>query len=531
MMQTIGSRFFPAVVVGLALGLLAGVLPAAASPLAPDQVRSAVETWVRSVAAAARPDAAVERMEPFPAEGRPAAYVAHLSGGGYCLAGADDRLLPVTLYQPHDPYDPRITDLASILQGIARRLERIEKAAAEGDPELTRQADVLATRREDWASLIAGRRPHSYDATASRALPAALTLPLTATWDQGSPYNDRCPILTPSTNERSVVGCVATASVQIMTYWRWPPTQTGGNSSVQYTRHYSLSWLSTPLYQEVAIDAAFSGRLDWDAGNGGMLRMTGYWDDSLYYAARQLSNSPSFLIAMDNLWDDMLESTSTYTVYHDNVIVDWSLLGDDHNDPPDSGDFEAADLSYNFAVACDMDFGLWGSGSDHEKACDALSDHFRYDPDCYNTTGGDAAIIDEIAWLRPVQLAGSVPGSGHSWVVLGYNAAVVPSEFLMNMGWGGSNVWYSRDEIFYDNQSFIVDLAPASVVRFVTSGLFGGDGTPGQPYANIGVAATNAPSGATLIFRAGSNCTFPDASLTINRPMTLKGVDVTIGPD
>lgn len=531
MMHANGSRFFPAVVVVLALGLLAGALPAAASPLTPDQVRAAVETWVGSVSAAARPDAVVERLEPFPAEGRPAAYVAHLAGGGYCLAGADDRLLPVTLYQPRDLYDPRIPDLASILRGIANRLDRIEKAAVDGDPELARYADVLATRREDWASLIGGRRPLSYDVTAARALPTALTLPLTATWDQGSPYNDQCPILTPSTNERVVVGCVATASVQIMTYWRWPPTQTGGSSSDQYTRHYSLSWLSTPLYQEVEIDDAFAGRLDWDAGNGGMLRMIGYWDDSLYNSAKQLSDSFSFQLAMIDLWGDMQESTSTYTVYHDNVAIDWSVLGDDHNDPPDGGDFEAARLSYYFAVACDMDFGLWASGSDHEKASAALSDHFRYDPDCRNTTAYDNTIIDEIAWLRPVQLAGSEPRGGHSWVVLGYNAAVSPAEFLMNFGWGGANVWHSRDEVFPDNQSCIVDLAPASVVRFVTSSTIGGDGTPGQPYANIAVAAANAPSGATLIFRAGSDCTFPDALLTINRPMTLKGVDVTIGPD
>ncbi|NTV03424.1 hypothetical protein HGA89_00715 [bacterium] len=531
MLHANGSRFFQAVVVGLALGLLAGARPAAASPLTPDQVRAAVETWVRSVSAGARPDAVVERLEPFPSEGRPAAYVAHLADGGYCLAGADDRLLPVTLYQPHDPYDPRITDLASILRGIANRLDRIEKAADDDDPELARYADILATRREDWVSLIGGRRPLSYDAAASRALPTALTLPLTATWDQRSPYNDECPILTPGTNERVVVGCVATASLQIMTYWRWPPTLTGGNSSTQYTRHYYLGWLSTTLHTEVEIDDAFSGRLDWDAGNGGMLLMTGYWDDSLHNAAKQLSNTISFQIALDNLWDDMLESTSTYTIYNDNVTVDWSLLGDDHNDPPDGGDFEAADLSYEFAVACDTDFGLWASGSDHEKASAALSDHFRYDPDCHNTTASDYTIIDEIAWLRPVQLAGSEPGSGHSWVVLGYNAAVSPAEFLMNFGWGGTNAWHSRDEVYPDNQSCIVDLAPASVVRFVSSGLVGGDGTPSQPYANIAVAAANAPSGATLIFRAGGDCTFPDAMVTINRPMTLKGVDVTIGPD
>ena len=38
-------------------------------------------------------------------------------------------------------------------------------------------------------------------------------------WAQGSPYNDRCPYLTGTTN-RAATGCVATAASQILYYWR-----------------------------------------------------------------------------------------------------------------------------------------------------------------------------------------------------------------------------------------------------------------------------------------------------------------------
>ncbi len=60
------------------------------------------------------------------AQGRPAALVVPTAGGGYCLAGADDRLLPVAVYQPDDEYDERIPDLRYILDDYARRLARHE---------------------------------------------------------------------------------------------------------------------------------------------------------------------------------------------------------------------------------------------------------------------------------------------------------------------------------------------------------------------------------------------------------------------
>ncbi len=517
-----------AVVLGLVLSH-GSVAPASAAALTATQVRTAAETWVRAVAAEARPGALAERLEPYPATGRPAAYIVHLTGGGYCLAGADDRLLPVALYQPHDVYDPRIPDLVYLLDDYARRLDRLEAAVASGDPALAQYAAILAARREDWAALFRGQRPPSYGTQQSRVFPAILTLPLTSTWDQRSPYNDQCPVLTPNSDEHAVVGCVATAAVQIMYYWQWPPTLTGGSSTVYYDKRFTTSWNSTPLAQSVGIPTEFVGRLEWVATGGGQLRMNGYWDESIHYAATQISDGVLYTNALGTLWSRMTPTTATLHVVHDGVTVNWSLLNDDHADPPDAGDDEAAELSYQFAVACHMGFGLWGSGSNHDEACDALADHFRYDPDSYNTTGGDHWITDEIAWLRPVQLAGASDSGGHSWVIHGYDTSTVPTEFLMNMGWGGAPAWHLRDEVFPIGQSFIVNIAPASVVRFVGAAT-PGDGTPAQPYRDLAAAAAAAPSGATLIFQAGSDNGFAGASITLDRPMTLKGVDVTIRP-
>ena len=71
-----------------------------ADRLTEEQVRLAVTTWVRQVTADARPDAVIERMESHTVGHRIMAYIAHLKGGGYCLCGRDDWVLPVYLYSP-----------------------------------------------------------------------------------------------------------------------------------------------------------------------------------------------------------------------------------------------------------------------------------------------------------------------------------------------------------------------------------------------------------------------------------------------
>ena len=48
-------------------------------------------------------------------------------------------------------------------------------------------------------------------------------------FDQGTPYNDKCPIIN---NARAITGCVATAMAEIMRFWKYPSVGTG---SATYT--------------------------------------------------------------------------------------------------------------------------------------------------------------------------------------------------------------------------------------------------------------------------------------------------------
>jgi hypothetical protein len=508
--------------------LIPNVLPAV--EVAPSDVTAAVETWVRQMTADGRGDAVVDHLESYPADGRVVAYIAHLRDGGYCICGADDALLPVTLYRAKGTYDPRDPNYQMILRDISRRLALIEAARARGGVGLEPYQDLLAQRRLEWQALAARRVPPSGPDRGDRAVPTSMTLHVTSCWHQGSPYNDDCPILTPGSDEHSVTGCVATATAQIMYYWKWPSNGVGGGG-VYYPYRYSTGWLTEYLASAPAIPSDYAGRLQYNS-YWHWLQMDGYWDNSIYYAGRGLSTDSAYLAAFDNLWARMTQGSANYSANFGMTSYYWNLMQDVHSDPPDAGDVEVAQFNEQVGIAELMDYGLWGSGSDHEKAEHALEVHFQYDPDSYNTTRNESTMMTEIQWLRPVQLAGAQdnPPGGHSWVVCGYNSGVSPVQFLMNFGWGGGSAdWYSVDQVFPIGQTNLIQIAPFNMVKFVGSAA-SGDGSPSNPYHDIAQAASLAPDHATLIFKASSNNTFAGTSLTLNRPMTLRGYLAVIQP-
>lgn len=60
-------------------------------------------------------------------------------------------------------------------------------------------------------------------------------------WNQDAPYNDLCPIIDSTTNDRAVTGCVATAMAQVMKYHEWPAQGVGSNSYTTKTLEIPLS--------------------------------------------------------------------------------------------------------------------------------------------------------------------------------------------------------------------------------------------------------------------------------------------------
>lgn len=61
-------------------------------------------------------------------------------------------------------------------------------------------------------------------------------------WDQGSPYNDLCPVYNESEHTRCATGCVATAMAQIMKFHEWPVKGKGSNSYRCYNYTYGIDF-------------------------------------------------------------------------------------------------------------------------------------------------------------------------------------------------------------------------------------------------------------------------------------------------
>ena len=92
-------------------------------------------------------------------------------------------------------------------------------------------------------------------AEAAGLTPARITRPerkpiaplLSSLWDQNSPYNDLCPVISGS---RSVTGCAATAMAQVMRWHQWPEKGQGSYS------YYSNGTLLTLDFSKITFDWA-----------------------------------------------------------------------------------------------------------------------------------------------------------------------------------------------------------------------------------------------------------------------------------
>jgi hypothetical protein len=83
---------------------------------------------------------------------------------------------------------------------------------------------------------------NSTASNAARKVTAVSVSPLLGgiQWNQGSPYNNLCPLI-PNTTTRCVTGCVATAMATAMDYYKWPISGTGSNTYTSTTNKISLT--------------------------------------------------------------------------------------------------------------------------------------------------------------------------------------------------------------------------------------------------------------------------------------------------
>jgi hypothetical protein len=241
---------------------------------------------------------------------------------------------------------------------------------------------------------------------------------LTTIWHQSGPYNNFCPM---GDGGRCVVGCVATATVQVMKYWDWPPVGIG---------EYSYMW-------------------DGDQSCGG--------------------NSP-----WEELYADFSDS-------YDWANMPNSCSGGCNQDEQDA----LAELCYEVGVSENMDYGRCGSGTLTNAAIPALRNYFRYDPslDQENRSGYTALswfglIQEEINAGRPMMYR----ITGHAIVCDGWRDTGGENQYHMNYGWGGPyNSWFAIDDLHISqdpmDEYLIRDIKPYEATVFIVRA----DGTGALP--------------------------------------------------
>lgn len=207
-------------------------------------------------------------------------------------------------------------------------------------------------------------------------------------WNQGTPYNNLCPI-DQTDDTRSYTGCVATAAAQIMRYWKHPERGQGSHTN------------------EWSNDGWGSGSEYADFGNT-------YYD-----------------------WDNMLENYKTNDY--------GQALNYDETEAQ-----AVATLMYHVGISCDMIYGgykVGGSGAFTYKIMQALYTYFRYDKGCeyvlldaIGLKQFEKKFMTELEAGRPILMGGgTVNNEGHEFVCDGIDR---DGYFHINWGWGGMSDGY-----------------------------------------------------------------------------------------
>lgn len=130
--------------------------------------------------------------------GESAVYVfASAVGRGYMVVSADDVAVPVLGYSDKESFNPDDIPPA-MLEWLKGYAEEIATADVDNDAKF-----ALTSEPSDHPQIA----------------PLVTTL-----WNQGEPFNDRCPIYF---NLRSVTGCLATAEAQVLNYHKFPEAGSG----------------------------------------------------------------------------------------------------------------------------------------------------------------------------------------------------------------------------------------------------------------------------------------------------------------
>ena len=313
-------------------------------------------------------------------------YAFNMEGGGFVIASADSRALPVLGYS-----DSGSIDWNKMPENMRSWLKQYDEAIAtlghrtdfkDGEQTVTLHGQRTTTDRQ---SRRAERKPVE---------------PLIKThWDQVAPYWDQVPTYQgPESylrNKQCFTGCVATAMAQIMNYWQWPKTVPNGLPDYDYNIQYNEQ----------------------------------------YYTWHLSALPPTWFD-----WDNMADNYNFYDT------ETWDLI---RLETTEAQDKAVATLMRYCGQSIKMMYGpdeLGGSSAASSEVAKALVKYFDYNTPQYinhkNFPGIDEweeIIYGELAAGRPMVYRGGSDQCGHSFVCDGYDGNGL---FHINWGWSGLDDGY-----------------------------------------------------------------------------------------
>ena len=309
-------------------------------------------------------------------------YVFNADGGqGYVIVSGDDRTEKILGYCEEGSFniDEQPENVRNFLQSYADKINYLDDIGYKGP-----QANTSGP-----AVLRGGTSRRLAEATGSRVYRAVAPL-LKSKWNQGFPYNLKCPNYynaDGTMNEgRCPTGCVATSAAQVMYYYKWPKQLKVG-----------IPALTTVFNTDVGEKKVVSPRvpkgtvIDWD-----------HMYDT--YGSRPLSKEDSLAISNFNLW---------------------------------------------VGQAYRMAYGPGGSGSSTTGHVKELINIFDYDDGThaegrgyYSVAEWTDMLYEEISTGHPIPYGGQSMGGGHSFVIDGYDGEGL---FHVNWGWGSGGGYYRID--------------------------------------------------------------------------------------
>lgn len=379
------------------IGLIVG-LYASAAPVGREQARLVATHFVQSNHLKINLETGKGLSDATQSEEHPYFYVFTGSDGrGFVIVSADDCTTPILGYSDENPFsfNDMPENIKSWLQGYEEEIQYCRSHNIVGNS-LNSAAWKELTNATTSTPKGLSKSGHSDNVEPL----------ITTRWKQSPYYNKYCPWHAASqynsvTDEstplrgRTVTGCVATATAQVMKYWNWPPRGRGSNT---YTYTYNEA-----------------------------------------------------LIQGNTITETTTQHQVTLSSHFADTAFDWSSMPDSLTSSSGDSINAVASLMYNVGIALNMDYDVsdfGGSGAttisySPEVPCveSVLREHFYYAytitsvlQEDFTTEEWKALLRHELDAARPIIYKGRSATSGHCFICDGYDANDM---FHFNWGWGG----------------------------------------------------------------------------------------------